>query len=87
MPRKVTPNEDMEAKTFVYDDEVFELRKRFKVGRFLKTVTSDPATALEIVMTEDSYERFLDLEMDMEKDFSEFLTAMTSALTGEKAGN
>lgn len=85
--KKVTPDHDMELNSFEFDGQVFYVRKKFKVGRFLKNLTKDPASSVEIALTEDSYERFLDLEMDLDNDFAAFLEGLSNALSGKSLGN
>lgn len=86
-PRKVTPDVDMEKrKTFVFRDETFDLRTRFKIGKFFRLLEQNPVTALELIMQPESFEKFEELEMDMD-EFKEFMEAMSECLSGGSAKN
>lgn len=86
--KKVTPDFDQEtSKYFTFGSQIFHVRDKFKVGRFLKELSRDPSTAIEIVLTEESYEQFLDTEMDIETDFPNFLELMSNAIAGKSLGN
>jgi len=89
MPRatvKPLPHEDGNVKTFEFQGQTFEVRTRFKVGRFLKILNENPMDALELALTEDSNERFLDLEIDMD-ELKEFMGLLSEAISGATLGN
>lgn len=88
MPRKpVTPDVDLAAfNEFTYEGKKFFVKRKMKIGRFLRSLNTSPIDALEVALEEDSFERFLDLEMDMD-DLKEFLELLSNVLAGTDAGN
>jgi hypothetical protein len=84
---KATPDEDLrEFNEFVFQDEVYRVKRKFKVARFLKALDTSPVAAIEFALEEDSYEKFLDLEIDME-DLKEFLEQLANTMSGTNSGN
>lgn len=81
---KLTP--DHEAKAFEFAGQTFGVKRKFMIGRFLKVLNTSPVDAIEIVLEPDSFEAFLDLEMDMD-DLKEFLNRMSNALSGDELKN
>lgn len=79
--QKQLPHEDGSTKSFEFQDQAFDVRKKFKIGRFLKVINNDPMGALELALTEDSYDRFLDLEIDMD-ELKAFMDLLSNALSG-----
>lgn len=87
MPKKTTPDVDLEAfNEFTFQGLNFLVKRKFKVGRFLKTLSESPIDAIEIALEEESYDRFLDLEIDM-NDLKEFLELMSNTLSGTSSKN
>ena len=89
MPRaaaKPVVHEDGFEKVFEFQGESFGVRSRFKVGRFLKLLNESPVDALEMVLTEDSYEKFLDLEITMD-ELKDFMESLSESLSGGALGN
>jgi len=89
MPRttaKPVPSDDYNVKVFEFQGQTFEVRTRFKVGRFLKTLNDNPMEALEYALAEESNERFLDLEMDMD-ELKQFMELLSNAISGGGLGN
>lgn len=85
--KTVTPDVDLEnVNTFEYRGEVYAVRKKFKIAKFLKKLNSEPIDAIELALTEDSYARFEDLEMDM-GDLQEFLEGLSTAMAGTSSKN
>lgn len=84
--RKVTPDADLGTKTFEYDGQTYVIRNKFKIGKMFRALNENPIEALEIVLEEESFERFEDLEMDMD-DFKKFMESMSEALGGASAKN
>jgi hypothetical protein len=82
VPRELTP----ERTSFTFHDETYFVRERYKVGRFLKALNNDPIGSLELVLDEDSYERFLDLEISM-TELNEFLESLAKTISGSSLGN
>lgn len=66
---------------FEFQEQSFIIKKKYKIGRFLKMLNDAPIDALEIILEEESYERFLDLEMDMD-DLKSFLEELSKAMGG-----
>lgn len=85
--KKSNPDADLKAfNEFEYDGQKFLVKRKMKIGRFLRTLNVSPVDALEIALEEESFERFLDLEMDMD-DLKEFLELLSNVLAGSSAGN
>lgn len=85
---KVTPDKDLENVTsFTFNNETFYVKTKFKVGRFLKTLNESPVDAIEFVLVPESFEKFLDTEMDIKTDLPVFMDALSTAVSGEKMGN
>lgn len=83
---KPTPDHDLESRSFDFADKTFFVKRKYKIGKFLKTLNDSPVDAIEIVLEEQSYNEFLELEMDMD-DLKEFLEKMSGALAGSSLGN
>lgn len=83
---RVTPDSDLDTKTFEYDGQTYTIRRKFKIGKMFRALNENPIEALEIVLEEDSYQRFEDLEMDMD-DFKRFMESMSEAVGGSTAKN
>lgn len=89
MPAKriVTPDMDtFNYVTFEYAGEAYSVKKKFKIGRFLKVINENPMDAIEIALTEESYEKFLDLEITMD-ELKEFMESVASAISGSGLKN
>jgi hypothetical protein len=84
--KKVTPDADFSRKSFTFQGETYVVREKFKVGRFLKSLAEAPVDAIELVLEEDSFERFLDLEISMD-ELKEFLEGLSNALSGSDSKN
>lgn len=84
--RRVTPDADFARKSFTFQGEVYGVREKFKVGRFLRSLADAPVDAIELVLEEDSFERFLDLEISMD-ELKEFLEGLSGALSGDSSKN
>lgn len=84
---KSVPADDMlSAKQFEFDGETYKVKSKFKVARFLREINTSPIDAIEIVLEPEDFERFLDLEMDME-DLKAFLEGLSNALAGTSSKN
>lgn len=83
---KAVPADDFNTKTFEFQGEVFTVRERFKVGRFLKSLSDAPVDAIELVLEEHSFEKFLDLEITMD-ELKEFLEGLSEAMSGSSSKN
>lgn len=85
--KKITPDVDTSLYSeFEFQGEAYRVKKKFKVARFLKTLSESPVDAIEIALDEDSYERFLDLEITMD-ELKEFLEGLSNALSGASLKN
>lgn len=88
MPTKsrALPVNDTEMKSFEFQGEVFYVRDKFKVGRFLKSLADAPVDAIEIVLAPVSFEKFLDTEMSMD-ELKDFLEGLSEAMAGSPSKN
>lgn len=88
-PRKVvktTPDADLSAQSFEFQEKTFEVRTKYKIAKFFKALNENPIDALELVLTEDAYAEFEELEMDME-DFKIFMEKLAEAVGGSTGKN
>lgn len=87
MAKKATPDVDLaQFNEFTFQGKSFLVKRKFRVGRFLKTLSDSPVDAIELALDEKSYDVFLDLEIDMD-DLKEFLELLSQTLAGTSAGN
>lgn len=88
MPTKsrALPVNDTELKSFDFQGETFFVKDRFKVGRFLRSLSESPVDAIEIVLVPDSFEKFLDLEITMD-ELKDFLEGLSNAMAGSDLKN
>lgn len=84
--KKSVPGNDLEMKTFDFHGETYHVKNKFKVARFMRTLNESPVDALELVLPEEDFERFLDLEMTMD-DLKDFLEGMSNAMAGTGSKN
>jgi hypothetical protein len=84
--RKALPVEDGMLNDFEFQGETYYVRTKYKVGRFLKTLNESPVDALELVLTDASYNKFLDLEITMD-ELKDFMDKMSTAISGDSLGN
>jgi hypothetical protein len=83
---KLLPYEDGNTRSFEFQGQAFYVKKKFKVGRFLKVLNDSPVDALEMVLSENSYENFLDLEITMD-ELKDFMETLSESLSGGALGN
>lgn len=85
---KLVPADDLENEftSFEFKGENYLVKKKFKIARFLKTLNESPVDAIEIALASDSYDRFLDLEIDMD-ELKEFLECLSEAMSGSSLKN
>jgi hypothetical protein len=83
---KALPVEDGMLNDFEFQGETYYVRTKYKVGRFLKTLNENPVDALELVLVDASYEKFLDLEITMD-EMKDFMDALSNVLSGVGSGN
>lgn len=88
MPTKTraVPADDMEMQTFDFAGETYHVKKRFKVVKFMRTLNDSPIDAIELVLPEEDFERFLELEMTMD-ELKDFLEEMSNAMSGASLKN
>lgn len=85
MPKTV-PADDFEAKSFEFQGERYYVRDKFKVARFLRALNDAPVDAIELVLEDESFEKFLDLEISMD-DLKEFLEKLSNVMAGAPSKN
>lgn len=80
---KLVPADDLESEftSFEFKGENYLVKRKFKIARFLKALNDAPVDAIEIALAADSYEKFLDLEIDMD-ELKEFLEGLSTAMSG-----
>lgn len=87
MPTKrVVPADDSNTKTFEFQDETYRVKKKFKVAKFLRQLNTAPVDAIELVLVPEDFEKFLELEMDMD-ELKDFLEGLSSAMAGTSLKN
>lgn len=84
--RKAVPADDLNVQEFEFQGETYAVKKKFKIAKFFKKLNSEPIDAIELALTEESYNKFEDLEMDMD-DLKEFLEGLSGAMAGTTAKN
>lgn len=83
---KALPVEDGMLNEFEFQGETYYVRTKYKVGRFLKKLNESPVDALELVLVDSSYEKFLDLEITMD-ELKDFMDQLSTVLSGVGSGN
>lgn len=88
MPTKsrALPVDDQEMKSFEFQGETYYVKNKFKVARFMRTLNDSPIDAIELVLPDADFNRFLDLEMSMD-DLKDFLEGLSTALAGAPSKN
>lgn len=84
-PRKVTPD-DLNPNGFEFDGERFTVKSKYKIGKFFRLLETNPVGALEVILDEESYAKFEELEMDM-KEFESFFEKVANVASGSSAKN
>ena len=74
------------GKKFEFQGSTYVLKTRYKIGKFFKALDTNPIIALEIIMEQESFDTFADLELSME-EFEEFMDKMSNALSGSNSKN
>lgn len=83
---KAVPANDLETKTFEFQGETYEIKKKFKMMKFFRRLSENPVEALSLALTEESLERLEELELDMD-DFKTLIEALSQGLAGTNSGN
>lgn len=83
---KLTPASDLETKSFEFQGETYEVKKKFKMMKFFRKLNENPVEALSLALTEESLERLEELELDMD-DFKALIESLSQALAGTNSGN
>lgn len=65
--------------------ELYKIRKKFKRLKFLRRLTTDPMSALELIFDADELARLEDQEMT-EEEMSEVFDAVSEAMVGGPKG-
>lgn len=87
MPVKTrTPDVDLDTNYVVWGDQKFEVKSRFKVGKFLRLINTNPGEALVEVFTEKGLEDYENTEFTF-AEFGEFMSEVASAITGSDQKN
>lgn len=81
--KRAVPADDTELKSFEFQGETYRVKNKFKVARFMRQLNTAPIDALELVLVEEDFEKFLDLEITME-ELGEFLEALSNVMAGSK---
>lgn len=77
--KKLTPDADLETNYVVWEGQKLEVRTKFKVGKFLRLINTDPGNAIALILTDDALEKFDELEFTMD-EFGEFMTELAGAI-------
>jgi hypothetical protein len=86
MAVKSAPVDDLETNYVMWNGQKFEIKKRFKVGKFLRLINSNPGEALVEVFTPEALEAYEDTEFTF-PEFGQFMEEVASALTGADQKN
>ncbi|MET0463750.1 MAG: hypothetical protein ABW007_11375 [Chitinophagaceae bacterium] len=62
------------------------VKTKFKIFKFMKLINSDPISALQLALTDESAELVEDIEMDF-SDFEVLVNKITDALSGTDLKN
>ena len=84
--RKTAPDVDLDTNYVLWDGVQYEVKKRFKVGKFLRLISSNPGEALVEIFTPEALEAYEELEFTM-AEFGEFMTEVASAIGGSDSKN
>lgn len=83
---RAVPANDLETKSFEFQGETYEVKKKFKMMKFFRLINQNPVDALSLALTNESLERLEDLDIDME-DFKVLIENLSQALAGTNSGN
>ena len=84
--KRVPADDMMSSQQFEFQGDVFTVKKKFKIARFLRDINTAPIDAIELVLEPEDFERFLDMEMDMD-ELKAFLEGLSNALSGSDLKN
>jgi len=86
MPVKSAPDKDLDTNFVMWDGVKYEVKKRFKVGKFLRLISSNPGEALQEIFTPEAFEAYEEVEFTF-AEFGDFMTEVASALGGSDSKN
>lgn len=84
--QRSVPAQDLETKSFEFQGETYDVKKKFKMMKFFRKINENPVDALSLALTGESLERLEELELDME-DLKVLLEALAQTLAGTSSGN
>lgn len=84
--QRSVPAQDLETKSFEFQGETYDVKKKFKMMKFFRKINENPVDALSLALTDESLERLEELELDME-DLKVLLEALAQTLAGTNSGN
>lgn len=84
--QRAVPAQDLETKSFEFQGETYDVKKKFKMMKFFRKINENPVDALSLALTGESLERLEELELDME-DLKVLLEALAQTLAGTSSGN
>ena len=85
-PAKTTPDLDDNASYVMWDGVKYEVKKRFKVGKFLRLIGSNPGEALMEIFTPEAFEAYEEIEFTFE-EFGEFMGEVAEAIGAKDQKN
>jgi hypothetical protein len=84
--QRSVPAQDLETKSFEFQGETYDVKKKFKMMKFFRLINQNPVDALSLALTEESLERLEELDLDMD-DFKVLIENLSQALAGTTSGN
>jgi hypothetical protein len=69
-------------KTFTWNGETFKVKERFKRLKFLRLISDDPVSALELAFDPEDFEALEDREMD-QAELEDLLEVVAKTLLGK----
>jgi hypothetical protein len=76
---KTTPDTDLETGYVLWDGVKYEVKKRFKVGKFLRLLSSNPGEALQEIFTPEAFEAYEEIEFTF-AEFGDFMSEVSDAI-------
>lgn len=84
--RKIHPSDDNQFTTVVWRDVPLQVKKKFPMFGFMRTITKDPIEGISMIISEESLAVLETIEMDF-ADLNELIETISEGLGAKNAGN
>lgn len=86
MTAKATVTNEGQNKTFEFEGEVYTVKAKFQMFKFMRLIGSSPVEAIAIALTPDSLAKLDEIDMDMDT-FKLLLENISDAISGTDLKN